>query len=99
MANVLKLAVCVAHGCVCVADCEATGLVCRHLEDRNNHVLWSVGVDRASEIGELLDRLQAAAIPTKDISNIEAVQVCLTASACFFVPLYALQSGVSARCN
>ncbi|KAL0049357.1 hypothetical protein WJX82_000351 [Trebouxia sp. C0006] len=49
----------------------------RHLEDRNNHVLWSVGVERTSEIGDLLDRLQAADIPTKDISGIEAVQVHL----------------------
>ncbi len=53
---------------------------CRHLEDRNNHVLWSVGVERASEIGDLLDRLQAAEIPTKDISGIEAVQVCMAGS-------------------
>ena len=62
---------------MCMAKREATDLVCRYLEDRNNHVLWSVGVDRASEIGELLNRLQAAAIPTKDISGIEAVQVRL----------------------
>ncbi len=38
-------------------------------------MLWSVGVERASEIGDLLQRLQAADIPTKDISGIEAVQV------------------------
>lgn len=49
--------------------------MCRHLEDRNNHVLWSVGFERASEIGDLLKRLEAADIPTKDISGIEAVQV------------------------
>lgn len=54
----------------------------RHLEDRNNHVLWSVGVERASEIGDLLQRLQTADIPTKDISGIEAVQVCMLARAC-----------------
>ncbi len=52
----------------------------RHLEDRNNHVLWSVGVERTSEIGDLLDRLQAADIPTKDISGIEAVQVRMAGS-------------------
>lgn len=40
-------------------------------------MLWSVGFERASEIGDLLERLKAANIPTKDISGIEAVQVLL----------------------
>ena len=57
-------------------------LQCRHLEDRSNHVLWSVGFERASEIGDLLQRLQTADIPTKDISGIEAVQVCIHGACC-----------------
>ncbi|CAL8464367.1 g3902 [Coccomyxa elongata] len=47
----------------------------RYTEDRECQVLWSVGLRNESDLGSLLKRVNAAGIPTQDISGLEEAQV------------------------
>ena len=40
-------------------------------------MLWSVGLRNESDLGSLLERINAAGIPTQDISGLEEAQVQL----------------------
>lgn len=47
----------------------------RYSAGAHANILWSAGVRERSEVTEVMDRLQAAGMPTLDISDMEAARV------------------------
>lgn len=50
-------------------------LLCRYSAGASANILWSAGVRVRSEVAAAIARLQAAGMPTMDISNMESAQV------------------------
>lgn len=66
---------CSIHAVLChAALCCATVLL-RYSAGSLASILWSAGVKDKSEVGEVIGRLEAAGMPTLDISGMEAARV------------------------
>lgn len=50
-------------------------VVLRYSAGAHANILWSAGVRDRSEVTEVMDRLQAAGMPTMDISDMDAARV------------------------
>ena len=51
--------------------------LCRYSAEAEAHILWGANVKSTAAAEELVERLNAKALRTRDASQIEAVQVCL----------------------
>lgn len=52
----------------------------RYSAGAHANILWSAGVRDGSEVAEVISRLQAADMPTLDISDMEAARVSISAN-------------------
>ena len=62
--------------CVCMLCCVVLCCaVVRYSAGASASILWSAGVKTKGEVAAVMSRLEAAGMPTLDISNMEAARV------------------------
>lgn len=64
---------CVQYALSCPTVSPA--LPCRYSAGATANILWSAGVKDKGEVGQVIARLEAAGMPTLDISNMDAARV------------------------